>query len=458
MALDPFARQVRPGEVVVVGGGLAGSEAAWQAARLGVRVRLYEMRPARMTPAHHTPWLAELVCSNSLGGVGLETPAGLLKEEMRRLGSLILEVAEACQVPAGSALGVDREQFAREVTRRIQEHPHIRLVREEVTRVPPAGEQAVVVATGPLTSDPLARDLAGLVGADYLAFYDAAAPIVTAESVDMSRGFWANRWNKGTPDYLNLPLTREQYETLVRELATAAVHEGHLPDELKFFEGCVPVEELARRGPDTLRFGPMRPVGLVDPATGRMPYAVVQLRREDREGRLLNLVGFQTRLKWGEQARIFRMVPGLEQAEFVRFGVVHRNTFVNSPRVLLATGQLREHPRHFLAGLLVGVEGYLESAATGLLAGINAARLVQGLPPLVLPRATMLGSLMHYVTTARPDDFQPMNAAFGLLPPLPDAPRSRRERRAALSRRALAELERFLQEVHLWPSPVGASR
>ena len=436
--------------VIVVGGGLAGSEAAWQAARLRVRVRLYEMRPVRMTPAHQTDGLAELVCSNSLGGVGLDTPAGLLKEEMRRLGSLILQAAEKAAVPAGSALGVDREQFSREVTRQVEGHPLIEVVREEVTRVPQPPDGAVIIATGPLTSDALAQDLARLTGARYLAFYDAAAPIVTAESVDSSKGFWASRWNKGTPDYFNLPLTRAEYEAFVRELAAAEAHPGHLEDELKFFEGCVPVEELARRGPDTLRFGPMRPVGLVDPATGRMPYAVVQLRKEDREGRLLNLVGFQTRLKWGEQARIFRMIPGLENAEFVRFGVVHRNTFVNSPALLLPTAQLRQHPRLLLAGLIVGVEGYVESAAVGLLAGLNAARLVRGEPPLVLPATTMMGALIHYVTTARAEDFQPMNAAFGLLPPLPQEYRSRKERRLAQSRRALADLEAFLKEVGLW--------
>ena len=434
--------------IIVIGGGLAGSEAAWQAARLGQRVRLYEMRPLRMTPAHRTGGLAELVCSNSLGGVGLETPAGLLKEEMRRLGSLILGCAEQASVPAGSALGVDREQFSQEVTRRLESHPLVEVVREEVTRIACSPDQVVIVATGPLTSEALAQDLAQLTGTAYLAFYDAAAPIVTAESVDTRRGFWASRWNKGTPDYLNLPLDRAAYESLVQALATAEVHQGHIPDELKFFEGCVPVEELARRGRDTLRFGPLRPVGLVDPATGRTPYAVVQLRKEDREGRLLNLVGFQTRLKWGEQARILRQIPGLENAEFVRFGVVHRNTFVNSPKVLLPTAQLREHPWCYLAGLLVGVEGYLESAAVGLLAGINAARQVQGLPGLVPPATTMLGALMRYVTTARSDDFQPMNAAFGLLPPA-GVQGSRKQRRLAQAHRALKDLEAFLREAGL---------
>lgn len=447
--------EVRPGEVVVVGGGLAGSEAAWQAARLGVRVRLYEMRPVRMTVVHQTDRLAELVCSNSLGGASVDTPAGLLKEEMRRLGSLVVAAADRSAVPAGAALAVDRHLFAGWITEQIASHPLIQVVREEVEQVPDPGEGAVVIATGPLTSDALAASLASLTGEEFLAFYDAAAPIVTAESVDQSRGFWASRYGKGTPDYLNLPLDRERYEAFVRALAEAEQHAGHIPDELKFFEGCVPVEELARRGIDTLRFGPMRPVGLRDPATGRMPYAVVQLRKEDREGRLLNLVGFQTRLKWGEQARIFRMVPGLEQAEFVRFGVVHRNTFVKSPRLLHPTGQMRRAPRILLAGLIVGVEGYVESAAAGLLAGLNAARLVRGEQPVVLPPETMMGALWHYVTTARADDFQPINAAFGLLPPPQGPVRGKKERRAEQARRALEAIDRVAEEVRRWEAAAG---
>ncbi len=437
-----------PPVLTVVGGGLAGTEAAWQAARLGVAVRLYEMRPHRMTPVHRTGLLGELVCSNSLGGAGLDTAAGLLKEEMRRLGSVVLQAADHAAVPAGAALGVDRERFSGELTRRLQAHPLVEVVREEVREVPRRG--ITVVATGPLTSSAMAASLAELTGSEYLYFYDAAAPIVTAESLDLTRGFWASRYGKGTPDYLNFPMDREQYEAFVQALAGAEAHQGHLPDERKFFEGCVPVEELARRGVDTLRFGPMRPVGLVDPTTGRRPYAVVQLRKEDREGRLLNLVGFQTRLRWGEQARIFRMIPGFEKAEFVRFGVMHRNTFVNSPRLLLPTGQLRQAPEVLLAGLIVGVEGYVESAASGLLAGINAARLLRGMAPLTLPPETMMGAILQYVTTANPEDFQPMNAAFGLLPPLPSAPRSKRERRLALAERALQRLERWIEEVGLW--------
>lgn len=446
--------EVPPGQVVIVGGGLAGSEAAWQAAQLGVRVRLYEMRPAKMTVVHQTGLLAELVCSNSLGGAGIDTPAGLLKEEMRRLGSLVIAAADRSAVPAGAALAVDRHAFSGWITEQIEAHPLIEVVRGEVEEVPEPGDGAVVVATGPLTSDALAASLGHITGQEFLAFYDAAAPIVTAESVDMSRGFWASRYGKGTPDYLNLPMNREQYEAFVRALAEAEQHAGHIPDELKFFEGCVPVEELARRGLDTLRFGPMRPVGLVDPASGRMPYAVVQLRKEDREGRLLNLVGFQTRLKWGEQARIFRMIPGLEQAEFVRFGVVHRNTFVKSPLLLHPTGQMRANPRLFLAGLIVGVEGYVESAASGLLAGINAVRVLRGEAPFVLPVETMMGALWHYVTTARADDFQPMNAAFGLLPPPEQPVRSKKERRAEQARRALAAIDRVTEEVKRWAASV----
>ena len=442
--------EVPPGHVVIVGGGLAGSEAAWQAAQLGVRVRLYEMRPGRMTAVHQTGLLAELVCSNSLGGAAIDTPAGLLKEEMRRLGSLVIAAADRSSVPAGAALAVDRTAFSAWITEQIESHPLIEVVREEVEEVPDPGDGVVIVATGPLTSDALAASLGRLTGQEFLAFYDAAAPIVTAESVDQSRGFWASRYGKGSPDYLNLPMNREQYEAFVRALAEAEQHAGHIPDELKFFEGCVPVEELARRGIDTLRFGPMRPVGLVDPATGRMPYAVVQLRKEDREGRLLNLVGFQTRLKWGEQARVFRMIPGLEQAEFVRFGVVHRNTFVKSPLLLHPTGQMRSNPRLFLAGLIVGVEGYVESAASGLLAGINAVRVLRGEPPLVLPVETMMGALWHYVTTARADDFQPMNAAFGLLPPLEHPVKGKRERRAEQARRALSAIDRVAEEVKRW--------
>lgn len=430
--------------VTVIGGGLAGTEAAWQAARQGARVILYEMRPVRQTPAHHTDRLAELVCSNSLGADGVSAASGLLKEEMERLGSLVVSAARRAQVPAGSALAVDREVFAGIITQVIASHPRIEVRREEVTQLPEPGAPGVwVVATGPLTSDSLAQSLKALTGDDDLYFYDAAAPIVTAESVKEDRGFWASRYGKGSADYFNCPLTKEEYERFWHELVQAQRHESHIDEELRFFEGCVPIEELAQRGIDTLRFGPMKPVGLVDPRTGRRPYAVVQLRRENDPTTLLNLVGFQTRLKWGEQKRIFRLIPALEEAEFVRYGVMHRNTFINSPRVLAPTYQLRQRPEIFLAGQITGVEGYVESAAAGLMAGINAARLIQGQEPLVWPRETMMGALAHYITTADPEHFQPMNSNFGLLPPLADPPRHRKERKEAAARRALEALEAF---------------
>ena len=426
-------------ELIVIGGGLAGSEAAWQAANMGVRVRLYEMRPKRSTPVHHTGKLAELVCTNSLGANGLESAAGVLKEEMRRLGSCIIECADASSVPAGGALAVDRERFADAVTAKIESHPLIEVVREEVTELPREGP--VVVATGPLTSEALAEKVKEIAGSDDLYFYDAAAPIVTAESVDQSKGFWGARYGRGGADYFNCTLEKEEYEAFYEALVSAEVHEGHLKEELKFFEACIPIEELARRGKETMRYGPMRPVGLVDPRTGKRPYAVVQLRKEDIGATLFNLVGFQTRLKWGEQKRVFRLIPALREAEFVRYGVMHRNTFLNSPKVLLPTYQAKARPDLFFAGQITGVEGYVESAGAGLIAGINAARLALGKEPLVLPKETMLGSLAHYITTADPGHFQPMNANFGLLPPLGERIRDKAARKAALAERALAAIE-----------------
>lgn len=426
-------------EVIVIGGGLAGSEAAWQAANMGVRVRLYEMRPKRSTPVHQTGKLAELVCTNSLGGNGLESAAGVLKEEMRRLGSCIIECADAWRVPAGGALAVDRERFAEAVTAKIEGHPRIEIVREEVTGLPAEGP--VVVATGPLTSEALAEKIKEVAGDDDLYFYDAAAPIVTAESVDMSKGFWGARYGRGGADYFNCTLEKEEYEAFYEALVGAEVHEGHLKEELKFFEGCIPIEELARRGKDTMRYGPMRPVGLVDPRTGRRPYAVVQLRKEDIGATLFNLVGFQTRLRWGEQKRVLRLIPALREAEFVRYGVMHRNTFLNSPKALLPTYQAKARRDLFFAGQITGVEGYVESAGAGLIAGINAARLALGEEPLALPKETMLGSLAHYITTADPKHFQPMNANFGLLPPLGERIRDKAARKAALAERALAAIE-----------------
>src|SRR5690606_21985300 len=358
--------------VTIIGGGLAGSDAAWQAARLGVPVRLYEMRPRRPTPVHRTDRLAELVCTNSLRGDGLEHAPGLLKAEMERLGSLIVRSAPALAVPAGKALAVDREGVAAAVTAALHDHPRIDVVREEITEIPEQGP--VIIATGPLTSDALAAAVARFTGEEYLAFYDAAAPIVTYDSIDLRRVFRASRYEDGAGDYLNCPLTREEYERFREALLTAERAERHeFEADAPFFEGCVPVEELARRGPDVLRYGPLKPVGLKDPRTGREPYAVVQLRQDDAAATLYNMVGFQTSLRWGEQKRVFRMIPGLEEAVFVRYGVMHRNTFINSPRILRPTLQTRRRGDLFFAGQITGVEGYIESAATGILAGINAA-------------------------------------------------------------------------------------
>lgn len=433
-------------KVTIVGGGLAGTEAAWQAANQGVDVDLYEMRPRRMTPAHHTERLAELVCTNSLGANRLASPAGLLKEEMRRLGSCVIAAADATQVPAGGALAVDRELFAAKVTEVIESHPRIRVIRQEVEEIP---DGIVVVATGPLTSDALAARIKEVTGSEDLYFYDAAAPIVVAETIDESKGFWGARWQRGGDDYFNCVLDKDEYMAFYEALVSAEVHEGHIKEELKFFEGCVPIEELARRGPETMRYGPMRPVGLTDPRTGERPYAVVQLRKENIGATLLNLVGFQTRLKWGEQRRVFRLIPALAEAEFVRYGVIHRNTFLNSPKVLLPTYQSRARSDLFFAGQITGVEGYVESAGAGLIAGINAARLAKGQEPVTLPLETMLGSLAHYVTAADPKHFQPMNANFGLLPPLEKRIRDKDARKEAQSQRALERLEAWKKELEL---------
>ncbi|BDG59342.1 methylenetetrahydrofolate--tRNA-(uracil(54)-C(5))-methyltransferase (FADH(2)-oxidizing) TrmFO [Caldinitratiruptor microaerophilus] len=441
--------------ITVIGAGLAGSEAAWQAARRGVRVHLYEMRPVRSTAVHRTDRFAELVCSNSLRGAALENAAGLLKEELRRLGSLIMAAADANAVPAGGALAVDREGFSAAVTRALEEHPLVTIHREEVRQIPPEG--IVVIATGPLTSDALAEDIRRFTGEEYLSFYDAASPIVTVESLDMTKLYRASRYGKGEgTEYLNAPMTREEYEAFWSELVRAEVATPHNPEDRNvcFFEGCLPVEELARRGPDTLRFGPMKPVGLPDPRTGREPYAVVQLRQDNAAATLYNLVGFQTGLRWGEQQRIFRMIPGLERAEFVRFGVMHRNTFIKSPRVLLPTLQTRRRPTLFFAGQMTGVEGYVESAAGGLVAGVNAARLALGQDPVVFPPETAVGALARYITEADPENFQPMNIAFGLLPPVPGSG-GKRERHRRAAEAALRALEAFLPVIEPEPAGVG---
>lgn len=428
--------------IKVIGAGLAGAEAAWQIARKGIEVELYEMRPERMTPAHHTDRFAELVCSNSLKGAGLDNAAGLLKEEMRRLDSLLMRVADQHSVPAGGALAVDREKFSREVTETLENHPLIRIHREEVKALPES--EIAVIATGPLTSDELALQIQKITGEDALSFYDAAAPIVTLESINMDKAFWASRYDKGDPDYLNCPMTEEEYKTFYQELLQAEAAEVKGFEKGKVFEGCMPVEVMAARGEQTLTFGPLKPVGLIDSRTGKRSFAVVQLRKENREGTLFNLVGFQTHLKWGEQQRVFRLIPGLENAEFVRYGVMHRNTFLNAPNVLKADFSLKKSPNLFFAGQITGVEGYVESIASGLVAGINAVRSLNGLPLLVFPEETALGALARHLEGSPSVNFQPMNMNFGLLPPLEVRIKAKREKNSRISERALAKLGEFM--------------
>jgi len=435
--------------VTIIGGGLAGTEAAWQVARRGYAVDLYEMRPARGTEAHQTDRLAELVCSNSFRNTSLETAVGCLKEEMRRLGSLVLAVADRTSVPAGAALAVDRERFAAEITRAISEHPSIRLHRAEITEIPEEG--VTIVATGPLTSPALSAALERRLGDRHLYFYDAIAPIVTGDSIDMGIAYRASRYGKGGDDYINCPLDRETYARFVDAVLAAEKVPTRPFERTIYFEGCMPIEEMARRGRETLAFGPMRPVGLVDPRTGVRPYAVVQLRQDDAAGTLFNAVGFQTKMTYPEQRRVFRMIPGLERAEFVRLGSLHRNTFVNSPELLTPTLQLRANRRLLLAGQIVGVEGYVESAATGLLAGINAARLLADTPLVVPPGTSACGSLVAYITQRGRKEFQPMNANYGLLPPLAGRVRGR-EKKLALATRALADLDRWRTVHDLGPA------
>jgi methylenetetrahydrofolate--tRNA-(uracil-5-)-methyltransferase len=426
----------------VVGGGLAGCEAAWALAERGVAVTLLEMRPLRPTPAHQTDLLAELVCSNSFKSTETVNAHGLLKAELRLLGSLLLPVADETSVAGGAALAVDRGAFARRATELVQGHPRIRVRREESAALPSPG----VVATGPLTSDRLSAAIRSRLGVESLAFYDAIAPIVSDDTLDHARLFGASRYGKGGDDYLNAPLDAAAYDAFVDALASADRHHGHAFDEVPYFEGCLPVEEMARRGRETLRFGPMKPVGLVNPRTGRQPHAVVQLRREDRAGQMWNLVGFQTRLRISEQQRVFRLVPGLERAEFLRYGAVHRNAYLNAPAALSAHLALRDDPRVLFAGQLTGVEGYTESLGTGLLAGLNLWRLLRGLTPVVPPPTTMLGALLYYLRTAEPSHFQPMNANFGLLAPLERPPRDRSLKKDALAERALAAMREFVRE------------
>lgn len=428
--------------ITVIGAGLAGSEAAWQIAQRGVPVRLIEMRPGKLTPAHHTGGFAELVCSNSLKGAGLDNAAGLLKEEMRQLGSLVMEAAAAHQVPAGGALAVDRDGFSQFITDRLRTHPLVTVVEEEVREVP--AERPLIIASGPLTSDALAASLRQLLGQAYLHFYDAAAPIVLADSIEWEQVYRASRYGKGEADYVNCPLDAEQYAAFYQALVQAETHPLQEFEQETYFEGCMPVEVLAKRGPETLLFGPLKPVGLPDPQTGSLPKAVVQLRQDNQTGTLYNLVGFQTNLKWPEQKRVFRMIPGLQRAEFARYGVMHRNTFLNSPALLTPALAWQGDRRLFFAGQMTGVEGYVESAASGLVAGLNAVRELQGRPPLIFPVETAHGALFHYITCEPKRDFQPMNMTFGLFPPLVGRIKGKRERAVAHAARALQQLREFL--------------
>ncbi|MEA2678561.1 MAG: methylenetetrahydrofolate--tRNA-(uracil-5-)-methyltransferase [Candidatus Binataceae bacterium] len=443
-------------QVTVVGAGLAGSEAAYQLARRGIRVRLVEMRPVMMTEAHRTAGFAELVCSNSLRNDSMDTAVGVLKEEMRRLGSLIIGAADRAKVPAGSALAVDRDDFSRAITDTLERHPLVEISRAEAPEIPTG---LTILATGPLTSPALGEALNGLIGPRNLYFYDAIAPIVAADSIDMNVAFKASRYGKGGDDYINCPMTASEYEAFISELLAAEKVELHPFEKPVYFEGCMPIEEMARRGPMTLAFGPMRPVGLSEPKSGQRPFAVVQLRQDDAEGRLYNIVGFQTKMSYSAQRRVLRMIPGMAKAEFVRLGSLHRNTFIDSPRLLRPTLQLKVRDDLFLAGQMVGVEGYVESAAAGLLAGINAANIVDGRELLVPPPETALGSLIAYITDERRRDFQPMNANYGLIPDLKIRARGR-QRKIEMGTRALAAIDDWIAHNRITPvaadSPAAA--
>ena len=434
--------------VTVVGAGLAGSECAWQLAQRGVAVTLREMKPEKRTPAHVTDYFAELCCSNSLRGAGLENAVGLLKEELRRLHSLIMRCADATAVPAGGALAVDREGFARKVTEAVLSHPNITMIPGEVTSIP---EGDVVIASGPLTSDPLADAIAArLGGGNTLNFFDAAAPLVSYDSVDMNSAYFASRYDKGTPDYINCPMTREEYLAFWQALTTAQEAEVHGFEDKNVFEGCMPVEVMARRGEDTLRFGPLKPRGLIDPKTGKEPYAVVQLRRDNADGSIYNLVGFQTHLKWPEQRRVFTMIPALRDAQFLRYGVMHRNTYLDSPRLLDRYYRLKSDPRIVFAGQMTGVEGYVESCASGFLAGVELARRLNGQAPIDFPAETAIGALGLYVSNGSVGDFQPMNINFGIIPPLDHRVKGKRNKNAELSRRSLDILSQTIEQEVLY--------
>jgi methylenetetrahydrofolate--tRNA-(uracil-5-)-methyltransferase len=428
----------------VIGAGLAGSEAAWQIAKRGMKVNLYEMRPVKQTPAHHTDKFAELVCSNSLRANNLTNAVGVLKEEMRMLDSVIIQSADACAVPAGGALAVDRHEFAGRVTEQVRNHPNVTVMNEEVTEIP---EGITVIATGPLTSESLSKQLKELTGEDHLYFYDAAAPIIEKDSINMEKAYLKSRYDKGEAAYINCPMTEEEFETFYNALISAETVPLKEFEKEIFFEGCMPIEVMANRGKKTMLFGPMKPVGLEDPRTGKRPYAVVQLRQDDAAGTLYNIVGFQTHLKWGPQKEVLRLIPGLEEAEIVRYGVMHRNTFINSPKVLEATYQFRNRDGLFFAGQMTGVEGYVESAASGLIAGINAARLAEGKELLEFPHETAIGSMARYITTTNSKNFQPMNANFGLFPELPVKIKGKQERNEQHANRALETIQNFVKNM-----------
>jgi methylenetetrahydrofolate--tRNA-(uracil-5-)-methyltransferase len=431
-------------EVNVIGAGLAGSEAAWQIASRGVKVNLYEMRPIKQTPAHHTDKFAELVCSNSLRANSLTNAVGVLKEEMRRLNSVIISSADACSVPAGGALAVDRHEFAGRVTQMVKEHPNVTVIHEEVTEIP---EGITVIATGPLTSPALSEKLKALTGEEYLYFYDAAAPIIEKDSINMDKVYLKSRYDKGDAAYLNCPMTEEEFNRFYDALISAETVPLKEFEKEIYFEGCMPIEVMALRGKKTMLFGPLKPVGLEDPRTGKRPFAVVQLRQDDAAGTLYNIVGFQTHLKWGAQKEVIRLIPGLENAEIIRYGVMHRNTFINSPKVLEPTYQFKNRSNLFFAGQMTGVEGYVESAASGLIAGINAARLANGQEPLVFPKETAMGSMAHYITSTSSKNFQPMNANFGLFPDLPVKIKAKKERYEAHAKRALETIQNFMKSL-----------
>ena len=434
-------------KVIIVGAGMAGSEAAWQVAQRGIKVDLYEMRPEKSTPAHKTEKFAELVCSNSLRGAGLENAVGLLKEEMRQLNSIIMESADINRVPAGGALAVDREGFSQYITDKVKNHPNVTVINKEIETIPQEDDAITIIASGPLTSEVLAKSIGELTGQDYFYFYDAAAPLISKESIDMSKAYRASRYGKGTADYINCPMDKEEYEKFWQELTTAELAPIKEFEKAKFFEGCMPVEEMARRGIDTLLYGPLKPVGLEDPKTGKRPYAVVQLRQDNAADSLYNIVGFQTHLKWPEQKRVFGLIPGLENAEFVRYGVMHRNTFINSPELLRPTLQYKDRDDLLFAGQMTGVEGYIESAASGLVAGVNAVYLAKGENPVIFPEQTAHGSMCKYITSAVAKHFQPMNANFGLMPPLEERIRDKKLKKQKIAERALEFLAKFKIDV-----------